>query len=130
MTVKVTEAILERHMSKVDFLQGQEISSLDPEKLMELSVEAKKSRIDMIQTVFDADPVYADFAKNISSAASESIKIVLITSLAKGGGLTEVENLIRFIMIDSLIFSYNILQDCISESWWERQMMSGKTEEK
>ena len=41
MTVKVTEAILERHMSKVDFLQGQEISSLDPEKLMELSVEAK-----------------------------------------------------------------------------------------
>ena len=128
MTVKVTEAILERHMSKVDFLQGQEISSLDPEKLMELSVEAKKSRIDMIQTVFDADPVYADFAKNISSAASESIKIVLITSLAKGGGLTEVENLIRFIMIDSLIFSYNILQDCISESWWERQVnMDDKT---
>jgi len=128
MTVKVTEAILERHMSKVDFLQGQEISSLDPEKLMELSVEAKKSRIDMIQTVFDADPVYADFAKNISSAASESIKIALITSLAKGGGLTEVENLIRFIMIDSLIFSYNILQDCISESWWERQVnMDDKT---
>jgi len=128
MTVKVTEAILERHMSKVDFLQGQEISSLDPEKLMELSVEAKKSRIDMIQTVFDADPVYADFAKNISSVASESIKIALITSLAKGGGLTEVENLIRFIMIDSLIFSYNILQDCISESWWERQVnMDDKT---
>ena len=82
----------------------------------------------MIQIVFDADPVYADFAKNISSAASESIKIALITSLAKGGGLTEVENLIRFIMIDSLIFSYNILQDCISESWWERQVnMDDKT---
>ena len=50
-------------------------------------------------------------------------------SLAKGGGLKEVEEQIKFIMVDSLVFSYNILQDCISESWWERQM-NIKTEEK
>lgn len=122
MTVKVTEAILERHMSNVDFLHGEEISSLDPEKLMKLSAEAKRSRLAMIKAVFDADPVYANFAMNISSAASESVKIALITSLAKGGGFKEVEELISFIMVDSLIFSYNILQDCISESWWERQV--------
>ena len=129
MTVKVTKAILDRHTSKIDFLQGQEISSLDSEKLMELSKKAKESRMEAIKSVFDSDPIYAEFALNISSAASESIKIALITSLAKGGGFREIEEMINFIMVDSLIFSYNILQDCISESWWERQM-NIKTEEK
>ena len=128
MTVKVTKSILDRHTSKIDFLQGQEISSVDPQKLMELSKEAKESRLGAIKAVFDSDPIYAEFALNISNAAAESIKIALITSLAKGGGFREVEEMINFIMVDSLIFSYNILQDCISESWWERQV--NKIEEK
>lgn len=128
MTVKVTEAILERHMGKVDFLQGREISSLDPQKLAEISEEARKTRFGMIKAVFDADPIYANFALNISNAAAESIKMALISSLAKGGGFTEVEDQIKFIMVDSLTFSYNVLQDCMSESWWESQM--SKTEGK
>ena len=53
---------------------------------------------------------------------------ILISSLAKGGGFKEVEDQIKFIMVDSLTFSYNVLQDCISESWWESQM--SKTEGK
>jgi hypothetical protein len=122
MTVKVTEAILERHMSTVDFLKGKEMSSIDPEKLMELATQAKESRFNMIKKVMDDDSVYARFVANISDAAAESIRIGIMMSLAKGGGLREVEEQIKFIMIDSLVFSYNILQDCISESWWERQV--------
>ena len=129
MTVKVTEAILERHMKTVDFLKDQEMSSMNPEKLMELATKAKESRFSMIKKVLDEDPVYARFLANISDAAAESVKIGIMMSLAKGGGLNEVEEQIKFIMVDSLVFSYNILQDCISESWWERQM-NIKTEEK
>jgi hypothetical protein len=122
MTVKVTEAILERHMKTVDFLDGKEMSSMDPMKLMELAKEAKESRFNMIKKVLEDDPVYARFLANISDAAAESVKIGIMMSLAKGGGLNEVEEQIKFIMVDSLVFSYNILQDCISESWWERQV--------
>jgi hypothetical protein len=122
MTVKVTEAILERHMKTVDFLNGKEMSSMDPTKLMELAKEAKESRFNMIKKVLEDDPVYARFLANISDAAAESVKIGIMMSLAKGGGLNEVEEQIKFIMVDSLVFSYNILQDCISESWWERQV--------
>jgi len=128
-TVKVTEAVLERHMKTVDFLQGQEMSSIDPEQLMKLAEEAKKSRFTMIKKVMEDDSVYARFVANISEAAAESVKIGIMMSLAKGGGLNEVEEQIKFIMVDSLVFSYNILQDCISESWWERQM-NIKTEDK
>jgi hypothetical protein len=122
MTVKVTEAILERHMKTVDFLDGKEMSSMDPMKLMELAKEAKESRFNMIKKVLEDDPVYARFLANISDAAAESVKIGIMMSLAKGGGLNEVEEQIKFIMVDSLVYSYNILQDCISESWWERQV--------
>ena len=122
MTVKVTEAILERHMKTVDFLKGKEMSSMEPDKLMELAQEAKESRFSMIKKVLDDDSVFANFVANISEAAAESVKIGIMMSLAKGGGLNEVEAQIKFIMVDSLVFSYNILQDCISESWWERQI--------
>jgi len=129
MTVKVTEAILERHMDTVNFLKGQEMEGIDPEKLMELAAKAKESRFSMIKKVIDEDPIYARFLANISEAAAESIKIGIMMSLAKGGGLNEVEEQVKFIVVDSLVFSYNILQDCISESWWEKQM-NIKTEEK
>jgi hypothetical protein len=132
MTVKVTEAVLERHMENVNFLKGQEMSSVDPEKLMELAQEAKESRFKVIKKVIDNDSVYARFVANISEAAAESIKIGIMMSLMKGGGLKEVEEQIKFIMVDSLVFSYNLLQDSISESWWERQVnkIEGNTEEK
>ena len=128
-TVKVTEAILERHMKTVDFLKGKTMEEINPEKLLELAKEAKESRFGMIKRVLDDDSVFARFVANISEAAAESVKIGIMMSLAKGGGLNEVEEQIKFIMVDSLVFSYNILQDCISESWWERQM-NIKTEDK
>lgn len=128
MTVKVTEQIMERHMSKVDFLQGRDLSSLDPKTLCELATKAREDRLKAMKAVFENDPVYENFAYNVSSAAVESIKMSLIATLTKGGGMKDVESLIGFIMADALVFSYNILQDSISESWWERQV--NKIEEK
>lgn len=141
--IKVTTTVLERHMKQVDYLKGKDLESLNSEQIQEIASEARQDRMNHVKKVFEEDPIYAGFATRMSQAAADAIKTSILTIVmdlleSKGtdrmeslmkimGGLKRVESLLVLVMLDTLVFSYELMQDSASEDFWHKQLSKDET---